>query len=252
MTWTGTGPWTARRQKSRPGFSNRSGPAGSRTRSSNGSATTSSGDSSCPARGSRASGSWPNPSGSAAPPSGRPCTNCWTGGLIEHRRCIGAFVRQADPKTESPPFLRLFGEPKPDLRDLIEVRLYLECAGVRYAAERADQDDIGLLEANLRRMRQLQEKGTTRPSTRTPGVHMNIAFATHNEVHIHLMRNFHNLILYINEGVDERLVLHARQRRPLLPPAPRHLRRHPPQGPRPGRAGDEGTDKRPAEIHLTE
>ena len=117
-------------------------------------------------------------------------------GLIEHRRGIGAFVRQADPKTESPPFLRLFGEPKPDLRDLIEVRLYLECAGVRYAAERADQDDIGLLEANLRRMRQLQEKGDPAIDEDTR-FHMNIAFATHNEVHIHLMRNFHNLILYI-------------------------------------------------------
>ncbi len=117
-------------------------------------------------------------------------------GLIEHHRGVGAFVRQADPGKESPPFMRLFGEPKPNLRDLIEVRLYLECSGVRYAAERADQDDIGLLEANLRRMKQLQEKGDPAIDEDT-SFHMNIAFATHNEVHIHLMRNFHNLLLYI-------------------------------------------------------
>ena len=117
-------------------------------------------------------------------------------GLIEHQRGVGAFVRQADPSKESPPFLRLFGEPKPDLRDLIEVRLYLECSGVRYAAQRADQDDISLLEANLRRMNLMHEKGDPDIDEDT-SFHMNIAFATHNAVHIHLMRNFHDLLLYL-------------------------------------------------------
>ena len=141
-------------------------------------------------------------------------------GLIEHRRGVGSFVRQVDPDKESSPFFQFLGEPEPSLKDLIEVRLYLECSGIRHAAERATQEDISLLEDNVRRMAALKEKGD-------PGIdedtrfHMNIAFATHNSVHIYLMRNFHDLLQilmkelmgewYALEGYDELALQQHRQ-----------------------------------------
>lgn len=118
-------------------------------------------------------------------------------GLIEHRRGVGAFVLPPGG-IDSPPLLKILGGQGIDPKDLVEVRMALECSGVRYAAERADRDDIGRLEANLACMAEEFRTGAL-SIDEDIAFHMNIAFATHNVVHIHLMRSFHDLLQYIME-----------------------------------------------------
>lgn len=117
-------------------------------------------------------------------------------GLIENRRGVGAFVGHACDETGSPSLLRILGGKDVNPVDLIEVRLTLECSGVGYAAERATQEDLSKLERNIKVMRRQFE---TKQSDMIEDLsfHMNIAFATHNLVHIHLMRSFYDLLHFL-------------------------------------------------------
>ncbi|MBW1818504.1 MAG: FadR family transcriptional regulator [Deltaproteobacteria bacterium] len=114
-------------------------------------------------------------------------------GLIENRRGVGAFVGHALDETGSPSLLHILGGKDVNPVDLTEVRMTLECSGVRYAAERATQQDLSRLEKNIEVMRRQYETGQY-DKDEDLIFHMNIAFATHNLVHIHLMRSFHDLL----------------------------------------------------------
>ena len=117
-------------------------------------------------------------------------------GLIENRRGVGAFVGQGRDESGSPSLLHILGGKDVNPVDLVEVRMTLECSGVRYAAARATQQDLARLEKNIEVMRRQYETGQS-DKDEDLTFHMNIAFATHNLVHIHLMRSFHDLLRMI-------------------------------------------------------
>jgi len=116
-------------------------------------------------------------------------------GLIEHRRGVGTFVRLVEHNTDSNPLLQILGGREPNLEELIEVRMPLECSGAKLAAERAGREDLSRLEVNIHQMTRQVEIGRIAVDE-DASFHMNIAFATNNGVHIHLMRSFYDLLQY--------------------------------------------------------
>lgn len=116
-------------------------------------------------------------------------------GLVENRHGVGTFVCKSDPLGAPSPLLKILGGQAPPLADYLEVRRALEINGATLASRRATEADIKLLAANIEVMRDQVETGRILIEE-DASFHMNIAYATHNVVQIHLMRPFYDLLHY--------------------------------------------------------
>lgn len=121
-------------------------------------------------------------------------------GLLEHRQGQGTFVRA--PASGDKDFLMNYMEGhEPDLVELLEVRLGIECNAVALAARRATEEDIATLEKLLKAMEENFAAGNVE-GVDDVAFHMAIAYATKNVVQIHVMKNFYDLLFY---GIKENL-----------------------------------------------
>lgn len=121
-------------------------------------------------------------------------------GLLEHRQGQGTFVRA--PASGEKDFLMNYMEGhEPDLVELLEVRLGIECNAVALAARRATEEDIATLEKLVEAMSVDFASGNVEGSDDV-AFHMAVAYATKNIVQIHVMKNFYDLLFY---GIKENL-----------------------------------------------
>jgi len=122
-------------------------------------------------------------------------------GLVEHRQGQGTFVCSPDPTQAANPLKAVMDGHEASLLELLEVRLGLECNAAELAARRASAEDIALMEKSLIEMRRQVERGEL-GFEEDVHFHMRIAYATRNPVHIHIMKNFYDLLHY---GIRENL-----------------------------------------------
>ncbi|MFP5213273.1 MAG: FadR/GntR family transcriptional regulator, partial [Acidobacteriota bacterium] len=116
-------------------------------------------------------------------------------GLLEHRQGQGTFVASPGGGEVKNPLTNYMDGYEPDLVELLEVRLGLECNAVALAARRVTDEDILALEKSLHEMIAAMEAGDTGSSADVT-FHMAIAFATKNVVQIHMMKHFYDLLFY--------------------------------------------------------
>ena len=122
-------------------------------------------------------------------------------GLLEHRHGQGTFVRSAEAQRENNPLAAVIEGHEATLEELLEVRMGLECMAAVLAAQRAGADDVQAIEQSLNAMFAEHQAGRL-------GIeddvffHMAIAYATKNPVHIHIMKNFYDLLHF---GIKENL-----------------------------------------------
>lgn len=118
-------------------------------------------------------------------------------GLLEHRQGQGTYVRSHSRN----PLVAVIEGYEASVEELLEVRMGLECQAVALAAQRASQDDIRAMERCLKDMAAEHQAGRLGIGEDV-AFHMAIAFATQNQVQIHIMRNFYDLL---HHGIQENL-----------------------------------------------
>jgi GntR family transcriptional repressor for pyruvate dehydrogenase complex len=129
-------------------------------------------------------------------------------GLVENRQGQGTFVcnpnemRPQDQRSQN--LLRdLIDWDEASLRDLLEVRMALECQAATTAAQRATGEDVTNLDRHVQEMRasiQAGEMGIMEDVR----FHMTLAYATKNQVQILLMKNLYDLLHFgIEEGLKQ-------------------------------------------------
>jgi len=87
------------------------------------------------------------------------------------------------------------------LKDLLEVRLGLECNAAAWAARRAIDKDLEFLEKSIEEMRDKTMSGQLGTEADV-SFHMAIAYATQNPVQIQMMRSFYDFLFL---GIKETL-----------------------------------------------
>lgn len=122
-------------------------------------------------------------------------------GLIENRQGQGTFI--CNPKeVRGHNLLReMIDGGEASLRDLLEVRMALECQAASTAALRATAADADLLDRHVKEMRASIEKGEL-GILEDVRFHMTLAYATKNQVQIMLMKNLYDLLHF---GIEESL-----------------------------------------------
>ncbi len=114
-------------------------------------------------------------------------------GLLEHRQGQGTFVRSAESQRQHNPLAAVIEGREASLTELLEVRLGLECLAAMLAAQRAGEDDIRAMEKSLQAMLAEHQAGRL-GIEEDVFFHMAVAYATKNQVHIHLMKKFYDLL----------------------------------------------------------
>ena len=124
-------------------------------------------------------------------------------GLLEHRQGQGTFVKSpADDASKNPLAAAVNGHDV-SLRDLLEVRLGLECNAASLAARRATEEDLRELEKSVEQMiAEIRSGQEGLGSDADLSFHMAIAYATRNVVQIHIMRSFYDMLFF---GIRENL-----------------------------------------------
>ena len=85
------------------------------------------------------------------------------------------------------------------LKDLLEVRMGLECNADALAAQKADEENIRVLEDCVKEIQ--EEVLLGRPGSEADAsFHMAIAYATKNPAQVHIMKNFYYDLL---KGIEE-------------------------------------------------
>ncbi|WP_022666565.1 FadR/GntR family transcriptional regulator [Desulfospira joergensenii] len=115
-------------------------------------------------------------------------------GLVVQKQGKGTYIRKIDGNFENP-FAQAIEAQNPSLKDLLEVRMGLECNATAMAAKRADESDIKALDQSIDEMRMEIESGRLGTQADT-AFHMAIAYAAKNPLHILIMRNFHNYLFH--------------------------------------------------------
>lgn len=114
-------------------------------------------------------------------------------GLVKQSQGRGTFVADRRGDDERNPLRALVMCQGVGLRELLEVRLGLECNSAMLAARRATAADISLLENSLAAMRDRLVRGE-------PGhqedvhFHMHVAYASQNQAQVQLMGLFYDLL----------------------------------------------------------
>lgn len=121
-------------------------------------------------------------------------------GLLEQRQGQGTFVRFPDTKVLSP-LAAAMETQNATLKDLLEVRMGLECNAAALAARRADERDLQFLERSIKEMQ--TEVSSGRLGTEADvSFHMAISYATKNPLQVHIMKNFYDFLFV---GIKENL-----------------------------------------------
>jgi DNA-binding FadR family transcriptional regulator len=116
--------------------------------------------------------------------------------LVETRRGSGTFVARLESREQPGPFIRLLHGQEFTVQEFLEVRMALECNGASLAAKRATEEDLRLLENNIRTMKkEVMETPEKRVLHQDLSFHMNISYATRNMVQISLMKSFYDFML---------------------------------------------------------
>ena len=114
-------------------------------------------------------------------------------GLVKTRRGAGTFVLPEESRRDSKSLLQILDDQEFTIEEFLEVRMALECNGAALAAKRATEQDIRLIEDNVRKMREEMKVGN-RDFYEDLSFHMNISYSTRNIVQINLMRSFHDVM----------------------------------------------------------
>ncbi len=123
-----------------------------------------------------------------------------TMGLVEHQQGKGTFVCVPDPRNSNP-FAIAMNTQDATIYDLLEVRMGLECGAAALAAERADAVDINAMKQSIEEMGKEVLAGRLGTQADT-SFHMAIAYATKNQIHIQVMKNFYDYLIHgIMEGL---------------------------------------------------
>jgi GntR family transcriptional repressor for pyruvate dehydrogenase complex len=122
-------------------------------------------------------------------------------GLLENRQGQGTFI--CNPKeVRGHNLLReMIDWDAASLRDLLEVRMALECQAATSAALRATAADVDALDRHVEEMRHSIEAGEL-GILEDVRFHMTLAYATKNQVQIMLMKNLYDLLHF---GIEESL-----------------------------------------------
>jgi len=115
-------------------------------------------------------------------------------GLVEQQQGRGTFVASHDASTAF-----LFADAadpgNPDIKDLLEVRMGLECYAAALAAVRADENDIRAMAKSTAQMAQALDAG--RPGSRADAsFHMAIALAAKNPLHTVIINSFSTYLFH--------------------------------------------------------
>ena len=115
-------------------------------------------------------------------------------GLLEQRQGQGTFIRMPNAKPRSF-MLEAMLSQNASLRDLLEVRIGLECNAATLAARRATESDIEFLDKSLKDIDRDVRSGSHGSDADTR-FHMAIAYATHNPLQIYIMKQFYDFLFY--------------------------------------------------------
>ncbi len=116
-------------------------------------------------------------------------------GLLEQRQGQGTFVRAAPDITKHPLAIAMESE-NATLTDLLEVRMGLECNAATLAAKRAIEQDLHFMQKSIDEMKadikssHLETLGTQADVS----FHIAVAYATHNPLQVHVMKNFYDFL----------------------------------------------------------
>jgi GntR family transcriptional regulator, transcriptional repressor for pyruvate dehydrogenase complex len=124
-----------------------------------------------------------------------------TMGILVHRQGQGTFVTLPGDGSSKNPLAAAMHDEDVSLRELLEVRLWLECNAAALAARRATEEDIVALEKSLHEMISEIDKGGLGHHADV-SFHMAISYASKNTVQVHIMKNLYDLIFY---GIKENL-----------------------------------------------
>jgi len=122
-------------------------------------------------------------------------------GLVENRQGQGTFVCNPKDARGQNLLKDLIDWDDASLRDLLAVRMALECQAVTTAALRSTSEDVDALDRHVREMRESIEKGEL-GILEDVRFHMTIAYATKNQIQILLMKNLYDLLHF---GIEESL-----------------------------------------------
>lgn len=116
--------------------------------------------------------------------------------LVEARRGSGTYVAPLESRKQQGSFVQLLHGQEFTVQEFLEVRMALECNGAALAAKRATDEDLNLLENNIKTMKkEVLESPENRVLHQDLSFHMNISYATRNMVQISLMKSFYDFML---------------------------------------------------------
>ena len=122
-------------------------------------------------------------------------------GLIENRQGQGTYICSPKEARGHNMLREMIDWDEASLRDLLEVRMALECQAATSAALRATATDVASLERHVEDMRTSIEDGEL-GILEDVRFHMTLAYATKNQVQIMLMKNLYDLLHF---GIEESL-----------------------------------------------
>ncbi len=122
-------------------------------------------------------------------------------GLIENRQGQGTYICNPKEARGHNMLREMIDWGEASLRDLLEVRMALECQAATSAALRATAADVAALERHVEDMR-ISIKNGELGILEDVRFHMTLAYATKNQVQIMLMKNLYDLLHF---GIEESL-----------------------------------------------
>jgi len=121
-----------------------------------------------------------------------------TMGFLEQKQGRGTFVCLPTPEEKNALVVAMKGQNL-SIKELLEVRIGLECNATYLAAERATEKDIYLMEQNIAKLTDSTKDGRT-DAEADVSFHMAIAYATRNSLHIQIMRDLYG---YLSASIEE-------------------------------------------------
>ncbi len=128
-----------------------------------------------------------------------------TRGLVEIRRGRGTYVICGDPSEAKQDISAPFSAPDATIRDLLEIRLMVEPMAAYYAAKRASEQEISLIDSHRLRIEELAAEGRS-VLREEQDFHNAISMASHNHLMERLLPIINKSIiadlLFFKESVD--------------------------------------------------
>ena len=120
-------------------------------------------------------------------------------GLVVQKQGRGTFVLSRDP-AETFLFNDSAASGTPSVKDLLEVRMGLECYAASLAAQRADSDDISAMDKSLADLEAAFASGRSGTGADV-SFHMAVALAAKNPFHTVIINSFSNFLFHGNKAL---------------------------------------------------